>query len=227
MFCHHVRLSQNQRTGLRESALEILARPPSELAFDLAGIHGVAKIVAGPIGDEADQVATRAGRARRDHIDQIADALHHTEIGAFAARANVVSLADPAVLERQCQRLRVVSDMEPVADIAAIAIDRQRLVRQSANDRVRDQLLRKMIRPVIVRAAGYQGGKSVGFPPGANEMIGRGLARRIGRVRRIGGLFAERTAGAERSENFVGRDWRKRKRARFSGVSIRQWRSAS
>ena len=38
--------------GLAQAVLEIVARPPAELALDLAGVDGVAGVVARPVGDE-------------------------------------------------------------------------------------------------------------------------------------------------------------------------------
>jgi len=41
--------------GLLDSRLEILLRPPAELALELAGIDGIAAVVAGTIRHETDQ----------------------------------------------------------------------------------------------------------------------------------------------------------------------------
>src|SRR5665647_2572897 len=47
--------------SLAQPGLKSFLRPPAQFAFDLAGVDGVAHIVAGPICDEGDQLFARAG----------------------------------------------------------------------------------------------------------------------------------------------------------------------
>src|SRR3546814_9842318 len=76
---------------------------------------------------------------------------------------------------------------------------RQRPALQQVDDGQRDQLLGKVIRPVIVRAVAGRDLQSIGVVPGADEMVGRRLARRIGGVGRVGRRLGEGGVGrAER-----------------------------
>jgi hypothetical protein len=52
------------------------------------------------------------------------------EVGALVAAADVVGLADAAVGEDGADGAAVVEDEEPVADLLAVAVDRQRLARR-------------------------------------------------------------------------------------------------
>src|SRR6266478_6524461 len=45
--------------GLMQAVVEIVPRPPAELVLDLAGVDGVARIMARPVGDELDQLFMR------------------------------------------------------------------------------------------------------------------------------------------------------------------------
>ena len=74
---------------------------------------------------------------------------------------------------------RVILNVKPVAHVTAIAVDRQRLTLQQIGDAERNQLLWKVIRTVVVRAMRDEYGKAVCAMPGAHEMIGRRLGRRI------------------------------------------------
>lgn len=70
--------------------------------------------------------------------------------------ANVIGLAHTPFFDHLDQRPGMVFHIQPVADLLAIAVHRQGLAIQGIQDHVRDELLRKLIRPVIVRAVGQQ-----------------------------------------------------------------------
>ena len=75
-----------------------------------------------------------------------------------------------------------------------------------------NEFLRKLIGSVIVRAVGDQHGQREGMAPGAHEMIGRRLGRRVGAVRPVPiRLGKSRFVLTERAEHLVGRDVQKSK----------------
>ena len=101
----------------------------------------------------------------------------------------------------------MVLDVEPVAHLLAVAVDRQRLAGEGVDDHQRDQLLGKMKRAVVVGAVGRQHRQAVGVMPGADQVVARRLARRIGAVRLVGvGLAERRIVPAEAAVDLVGRD---------------------
>ena len=116
--------------------------------------------------------------------------------------------------EHQQDPRAVILDVQPVAHVAAVAVDRQRPPLERVQDHQRNQLLRKLIRPVVVRAVGDQHRQAVGVEVGAHQMIGRRLARRVRRVRRVRRLLAELPVGAERAVDLVGRDVQEAERRR-------------
>ena len=61
--------------------------------------------------------------------------------------------------------------VEPISHICTIAVDRQRLSREAPNDYVWDELFGKVIRTVVVRAIGDEGGQPVSLAPGADQVI--------------------------------------------------------
>jgi hypothetical protein len=92
--------------------------------------------VAGAVGHEGLEVAVgvdAAGAQRRvlapparSLLEGVADRVDDLEVGALAAAAEVVLLAGPPALERRQHPAAVVLDVEPVAHVAAVAVDRQR-----------------------------------------------------------------------------------------------------
>ena len=83
-----------------------------------------------------------------------ADDFHNLDILLLVVPADVVNLAHAALVDNQVNRLAVIFHIQPVADIQAFAVDRQRLIRQRVDNHQRNQFFRKMIRPVVVGAAG-------------------------------------------------------------------------
>ena len=52
----------------------------------------------------------------------------------------------------------MVADVNPVANVQAIAVNRDRLVVLQIRDEERDQFFRKLIGPVVIRATRDDGG---------------------------------------------------------------------
>ena len=64
--------------------------------------------------------------------------------------ANVVSLTEVSLFLHHIDALRMIVDIQPVTHILAVAVHRKLLALQRIVDNQRDQLLRKLIRSVIV-----------------------------------------------------------------------------
>ena len=68
--------------------------------------------------------------ARAALVQQRADRVHHLDVLLLGIAANVVGLAGPAFGERHADRLTVVGDIQPVAHLPAVAVDRDGLALQ-------------------------------------------------------------------------------------------------
>src|SRR5688572_2075614 len=77
------------------------------------------------------------------------------------------------------------------------------------SDHQRDELFRKLVGPVVVRAVGDQSRKAIGAMPSQHQVVGSSLACRIWGAWIVGRRFAEQTISTERTEDFVGRDMEK------------------
>ena len=74
----------------------------------------------------------------------------------------------------------MIGDIQPVTHVQSPAVDRQRTVGEGAHDHERDELFRKLIRPVVIRAARDRDRQAVGTSIRAHEQVGRGLGAAVG-----------------------------------------------
>jgi len=128
--------------------------------------------MAGAVGDEFDQpVMGRVPRSPQVLVEDRADHLHQLQVGALCASSDIVGLAGPAVARNKQQRVRVIFHMQPVANVVALAVDRNGFALKRVDDDHRDQFFRKLIGAVIIRAVGDDDRQAVCFAPGARQHI--------------------------------------------------------
>ena len=136
--------------------------------------------MSGPVGNERDELAARAIGGHQP-VEGVADRFDDLKVGPLVASAHIVGLAEASLRCNHGQRAGMVLDIEPVPDVVALAIDRQRFAFERVQDHQRDQLFGEMVGPVIVRAVGDDDRKAVGPVPGLSEVIGGCLRSRIRR----------------------------------------------
>ena len=193
--------------GLGEAALEIMLGFPAECGLGGRRIDFVAKIMAGPVGDETDQAGPRAFRIRQAAVELGADGVDDLQIAARLAGADAIGVAGLALHQHLNEGDRMVLDEEPVALVGAVAVDGKGFAFQRVEQDQRDELLGELPDAVVVGGVRDEGGKAVGVVPGADQMVGRGLGSGIGAARIVGRRFHERRViGLERAEDLVRRD---------------------
>lgn len=195
--------------------------PPAELPLNLVGRDRVAEVVPGAVFDEGDEFLVPVPRPRAQFVEQRADRPDDLEVRLLVVSAYVVALARAAFVEDEVDRAAMVSDPEPVPDVAARSVDGNRLVRETLADHRGDELFVVLPGTVVVRAVRNRHVHPVGARVGLDQQVGRGLARRVGTARRIGGLLREESLGPETPVDLVGRDVvkaRGRERAAFAPV---------
>ncbi len=165
--------------------------------------------MAGAVGDVLDEVLAGAG--------VLDDAPHDLDVRALVGAADVVGLARRAVLEDVADGAREVLDVEPVAHVHAVAVDRQAVAVQRVEDHQRDELLRVLVGPVVVRSAADQRLDAERVVVGGDEQVGAGLRRAVRRGRRERRLLGERALG-DRAVDLVGGDLHQAHAARPRGL---------
>ena len=181
---------------------------PAEFAGDFGGVEGVTAVVTGAVGDEGDQVAAGTGGEGRGHfVEEIAEGGDHVEVCAGGAGADVVDLAGAAVVEDGAEGGAVVVHEEPVAEVAAVAVEGSRAAMEGVEECEGDQFFRKLEGAVVVGADGGEDGQVPGVEVGAGKGGGGSLGGGVGTAGRGGRGFGERrAAGIEGAVDFVGGD---------------------
>ena len=171
-----VAMGQIPVDGLVDAIGELCLRQPAQLVVDLGGVDGVAHIVSLAVGDVGDEALRLA--------QLLADQLHDVDVPHLVVTADVVDLAHPAITEDEVDGLAVILHIQPVADIQPLAVHRQWLVIQRIGDHQWDQLLREVIRTVVVGAAAHRDGQAVGAVVRQHQQIRACLGRAV----RTGGV---------------------------------------
>ena len=188
-------------------------------------VDRVAPIVPGPVGDEADQRSAYGARPRAaPAVEQRADASRRSRDSSArrgrrcctsrrARRAQHAARAPRSGRRRRASRARSRRRRRRAAVARRCAL---RIIE-------RDQLLRELVRPVVVRAIGDDRRQAVGVEPRAHEVIGRRLARGVRRIaeRRASSSAKRRSAPSEPNTSSVD-TWRKRNARARSGVELAQ-----
>ncbi|MNF83658.1 hypothetical protein D3C84_659830 [compost metagenome] len=160
--------------GFAQAGFEGFFRHPTQVALDFAGIDRVTQIVPGAVLDEGDQVGISGNTGwfdRGKFFEQGTDAAHHVDVRLFVVSANVVRLADDTFGDYFEQRSCVILDEQPVADLQAVSVDRQRFAGQRVENHQRNQFFGEVERAIVVRAVGQQYRQPVGALPCADEVV--------------------------------------------------------
>src|SRR6266702_5570769 len=108
-----------------------------------------------------------------ENAEQLA---HDLQVGSRLPKSDVVDFAGSPSVEYQVQRPTVVLHKDPVAFVEAVAVDGKLLAFERISDHEREELLRKLVGPVIVRAASSDSGKAVGPAKTPHQEARRRLA---------------------------------------------------
>ncbi len=95
-------------------------------------------------------------------------------------------------MQNQIKGGTIIQHVNPIPDVHAVPVKRQRLILNGVRNEQRNNLFRILIRTEIIRAAGDDGRESVGPDIRLNQQIPRGLGRRIGAVRTQRRVLRER-----------------------------------
>ena len=119
------------------------------------------------IAHKGNQLTGILRQLTRQLTHQITERMDNIQVLHLIIAANVVHIAWNSLMKHHINGSTMVADVKPVAHILPIAIYRQRLTQQNIQAHQRNQLFRKLIRPIIIRAVRNQRGHSVGMEIGA------------------------------------------------------------
>ena len=183
--------------------LERFCRPPAEFALCLASVNRITPVMAGAIGDESNQFAVRAF-TRCEFVQQRAQGMNNINIRFLVPATDVIGFTETAGLQYAPQGTAMVADVQPVAHLLTITIDRQRLARERIGNDEWDQFLGELQRSVVIRAVAGNDRQTIGVMPGAHEMIRCRLGCRVRAVRCIRrGLGKRCVVRTQTTEDFI------------------------
>ena len=160
----------------------------------------------GPVGDKGDKIGIGACIARAQSVQNTAQRFNQFKVRVFVFTTDVIATPQHALFQNQQKRVGVVLDIQPIANIAPIAINGQGFFRQRVQNHHRDQFFRKMIGAVVVRTIRQHHRQAIGFMPRADQMIRTCLGRGIGAARVIGRFLGKHARGAKRTEHLIRTD---------------------
>ena len=189
-----------------ETFVKAMVPLPAELALELGAVDGIAAIVAEAIFDVGDEGFQRGGGVAAFLGDEGDEAAQEGDILPFVLAADVVGFADAAAVHDRPDRFVVILDIDPVADVLAVAVDGERLAFQHVEDHQGDELLGELEGAVVVGAVRDGDREAIGMEVGFGEVVAGGFGGRIGRAGIVGGGFGEIARVAQRAEDFVSAD---------------------
>src|SRR5262249_41102216 len=135
------------------------------------------------------------------------------QIGPLVAATDVVFFARLTVCERQQNARAVIFDKKPVAHITAVSVNRQWLSVKRIEQHQRNQLFRKLIWTVVVRAIGNDRRQTICLLPGTDQMVSRSFRCGVWRIRGIGRRFGKQSRFTQAAVYLVGRNVQESKSA--------------
>src|SRR6056297_1403914 len=169
---------QIPRHGGFQTGSQIHLRRPTQFAANPRCIDSVASVMTRAVPHVADQLPPRPLH-RNLLVEKIAKRVNDLQIGSLGVAADIVGTSRHAIFDHAHQCPAVIGDEKPVAALLAVAVDRQLTALQRIDQHQRNELLRKLPRPVIVGTVRDYNRQSPGAVPCTDQMIGRRLACRI------------------------------------------------
>ena len=144
---------------------------PTEFCLKFARVDGVTGIMAKAVGNVCDEVEVFAFLASKETVNGIDDYLDDVDVLPLVKATDVVGFGYFALMEDEVDGTGMVFYKEPVAHVLAFAIDRQWLAMADIIDEERNQLLRELVRTIVVGAVGHDGRHAVSVVEGANKVV--------------------------------------------------------
>lgn len=181
------------------------------------------EIMAGPVRDEADERLMAAGRrGGEEEVQLAAKGAHEIDVPPLVPGTDIVGFPDPAVEGDPDEGGNVILNVNPIPDLAAIAVNRDEFQGRGFPDDQGNQFFRELAGSVIVAGMGDDDWKSVGLMPRADEVVGAGLACRVWGARGVWAGFIECACGPESSVDFIRGDVDELRRASGDGPGCLQ-----
>ena len=143
------------------------------------------------VGHVGNQIHVFTLLAAQQTVHRVNHHLDDVNVLPLVETAYVIRLRRSAVVENHVDGPCMVLHIQPVAHVFPLAIHRQRLAVTDVVDEQRNQLLRELIRPVVVRTVRHDGRHAVRVVKRPHKVVAARLAGRVGAVRVILRILVE------------------------------------
>ena len=164
-------------------------RFPADFRLDLIRRNGISAVMALAVLHIGNQISGNQRPSRivlsQHFLEGIYDNLNDLYILLFIMSADIVCFKKPALLLYHIDGLCMILHVQPVAHILAVSVYGQLSSMKRIVDNQRNELLRELIRAIVVGAVSDVRREMIGIHIGFNKHVRAGLACGIGAVRRI------------------------------------------
>ena len=170
---------------------KLQARFPAQFFLQLRRVDGITHVVAQTVGHVGNQIHVFTLLAAQQTVHRVNHHLDDVNVLPLIETAYVIRLRRLAVMENHVDGPRMILHIQPVAHVFPLAIHRQRLAVTNVVDEQRNQLLRELIRPVVVRTVRHDGRHAVRVVKRPHKVVAARLAGRVGAVRVVLRILVE------------------------------------
>lgn len=176
---------------LLDALFKLQARFPAQFLLQLRRVDGITHVVAQTVGYVGNQVHVFTLLATQQTVYRVNHHLDDVNVLPLIETADVIGFCRLAVMENHVDSSRMIHYIQPVAYVFPLAVYRQRLTVTDVVDEQRNQLLRELIRPVVVRTVRHDGRHAVRVVECPHKVVTARLAGRVGAVRIILRILVE------------------------------------
>src|SRR5574342_474776 len=117
--------------------------------------------MARPVLDEGYQGIARSRPVAELAVHEVADEIDDIDVLPLVVAADIVDPAGPALFQDGFHGQGMVLDVQPVPYVQSVPVNGKRSAVEYVVDHQRDELLGKLVWPVVVRASCGQGGEAI------------------------------------------------------------------
>ena len=121
--------------------------------------------------DVGDEVQVSSLRAAKQTVNRSDDSLDDINVLPLVETSDILGLGNLSDMEDGIDGTGMIYDIEPVAHVLPLTIYRQRLAMADIVDEEGNQLLRELIRAVVITAVGNDSGHTIGIMESTDEMV--------------------------------------------------------
>ena len=176
---------------LLDALFKLQARFPAQFLLQLCRVDGITHVVAQTVGYVGNQIHVFTLLAAQQTVYRVDYHLDDVNVLPLIETADVIGFCRLSVVENHVDGPRMIHHIQPVAHVFPLTVYWQRFAVTDVVDEQRNQFLRELIRPVVVRTVRHDGRHAVRVVERPHKVVAARLAGRVGAVRIILRILVE------------------------------------